>query len=80
MLRVTKVDALRAQPFTVLGWDVSDIGTTMRELVTRGIEFERSDEIEQDDDGVSTTPNGDRIAWFNDPDGNTLSLTQFVAP
>lgn len=80
MLRVTKVDNLRAQPFTVLGWDVSDIGTTMRELVTRGIEFERFDGVEQDDDGVWTTPNGDRIAWFKDPDGNTLSLTQFGAP
>lgn len=80
MLRVTKVDNLRAQPFTVLGWDVSDIGTTMRELVTRGIEFERFDGVEQDDDGVWTTPNGDRIAWFKDPDGNTLSLTQFGEP
>jgi predicted enzyme related to lactoylglutathione lyase len=80
MLRVTKVDALRAQPFTVLGWDVADIGTTMRELATRGIGFERFDGVEQDDDGVWTTPNGDRIAWFKDPDGNTLSLTQFVAP
>jgi predicted enzyme related to lactoylglutathione lyase len=79
MLRVTKVDALRAQPFTVLGWDVADIGTTMRELATRGIEFERYDGMEQDDDGVWTTPTGDRIAWFKDPDGNTLSLTQFVA-
>jgi predicted enzyme related to lactoylglutathione lyase len=80
MLRVNKVDALRAQPFTVLGWDVADIGTTMRELATRGIEFERYDGMGQDDDGVWTTPNGDRIAWFKDPDGNTLSLTQFVAP
>lgn len=79
MLWVTKVDDLRAQPFTVLGWDVADIGTTMRELLDRGIEFARYDEMDQDDGGVWTAPSGDRIAWFHDPDGNTLSLTQFVA-
>lgn len=79
MLRVTKVDDLRAQPFTVLGWDVADIGTTMQELVARGIEFARYDGMDQDDDGVWTAPTGDRIAWFHDPDRNTLSLTQFVA-
>jgi hypothetical protein len=47
--------------------------------MTRGIAFERFDGMEQDDDGVWTTPTGDRIAWFKDPDGNTLSLTQFAA-
>lgn len=79
MLRVTKVDDLRPQPFTVLGWDVAEIGITMQKLVARGVEFARYDGMEQDDDGVWTTPTGDRIAWFKDPDGNTLSLTQFVA-
>ena len=79
MLRVTKVDDLRPQPFTVLGWDVADIGTTMRELLDRGVAFARYDGMGQDDDGVWTAPTGDRIAWFHDPDGNTLSLTQFVA-
>lgn len=79
MLRVTKVDDLRPQPFTVLGWDVADIGITMQELVARGIEFARYDGMDQNDDGVWTAPNGDRVAWFKDPDGNTLSLTQFVA-
>ncbi|MGZ8567584.1 MAG: VOC family protein [Actinomycetota bacterium] len=78
MLRVTKVDDLSPQPFTVLGWDVADIGITMQELVARGIEFARYDGMDQDDDGVWTAPTGDRIAWFHDPDGNTLSLTQFV--
>ncbi len=79
MLRVTKVDDLRPQPFTVLGWDVADIAITMQELVARGIEFARFDGMDQDDDGVWTAPTGDLIAWFHDPDGNTLSLTQFVA-
>jgi predicted enzyme related to lactoylglutathione lyase len=35
--------------------------------------------MEQDDLGIWTTPGGDRIAWFTDPDGNVLSLTQFTA-
>ena len=80
MLRVTRVDSLRAQPFTVMGWDVPDIVRTMAELIERGVVFERFDGMGQDDTGVWTTPNGDRVAWFKDPDGNTLSLTQFDAP
>ena len=78
MLRVTKVDALRAQPFTVLGWQVADIAAEMAGLTARGVTFERYDGLGQDDDGVWRTPNGDRIAWFRDPDGNLLSLTQFA--
>jgi predicted enzyme related to lactoylglutathione lyase len=34
--------------------------------------------MEQDAQGVWTSPSGDRIAWFTDPDGNVLSLTEFV--
>jgi predicted enzyme related to lactoylglutathione lyase len=80
MLRVTLVDALRVQPFTVFGWDVTDIAKTMAALTERGVVFERFDGMGQDDTGVWTTPRGDRVAWFKDPDGNTLSLTQFGAP
>jgi len=80
MLRVTKVDDLRPQPFTVFGWKVPDIRATVAQLTGRGVDFIRYDGIDQDADGVWTTPGGDRVAWFHDPDGNTLSLTQFVAP
>ena len=80
MLRVTKVDGLRAQPFTVLGWDVPDIKKTIQELTERGVEFTRYDGIEQNDLGIWTTPSGEQVAWFADPDGNTLSLTQFGMP
>jgi catechol 2,3-dioxygenase-like lactoylglutathione lyase family enzyme len=78
MLRVTRVDDLRPQPFTVFGWAVDDITQVMAALNDAGVRFERYDGVDQDDAGVWTTPRGDRIAWFQDPDGNTLSLTQFT--
>lgn len=77
MLRITKVDQLAPQPFTVLGWVVADIARTAAQLGARGITFERFDGLGQDEAGVWTTPSGDKIMWFKDPDGNTLSLTQF---
>lgn len=78
MLRVTLVEALAAQPFTVLGWQVDGIDARMAELAGGGIEFVHYDGMGQDDAGVWTTPGGDRVAWFRDPDGNVLSLTQFL--
>ena len=78
MLRVTRVDELRPQPFTVLGWDVPDLRATLAGLVAKGVPVLRYDGIGQDDEGVWTTPGGDLVTWFADPDGNTLSLTQFV--
>ncbi|MFI7599329.1 VOC family protein [Actinoplanes sp. NPDC049681] len=78
MLRVTKVDQLRVQPFTVFGWEVPDIHSAVAGLSENDVECLRYDGIDQDDAGVWTTPGGDRIAWFSDPDGNTLSLTQFA--
>ncbi len=76
MLRVEKVQAFAPQPFTVLGWKVRDIADTIAELVRRGVRFERYDVLPQDERGVWTAPGGAKIAWFKDPDGNTLSLTQ----
>lgn len=80
MLRVTPVPELSARPFTVAGWNVPDIGAAVRALAGRGVEFTRYDGLAQDELGVWATPGGDRVAWFSDPDGNTLSLTAFAAP
>jgi predicted enzyme related to lactoylglutathione lyase len=77
MLRVTAVAEVANPGYTVLGWCVADIGETVSRLESRGVAFERYDHMEQDTQGVWTTPNGDRIAWFTDPDGNVLSLTEF---
>jgi predicted enzyme related to lactoylglutathione lyase len=75
-LRVQKVASLQPQGFTVLGFHVRDIESTVDQLVQRGVKFERFDGMEQDDRGIWKAPSGFRVAWFKDPDGNTLSLTQ----
>ena len=77
MLRVQKVHELVPAKHTVLGWDVPDIGAKIKELTKRGVRFERFDGLPQDALGVWRTPSGAKVAWFKDPDGNTLSLTQF---
>jgi catechol 2,3-dioxygenase-like lactoylglutathione lyase family enzyme len=74
-VRVTNVGAsLHVQPFTVLGWEVADVHAMIRSLVDRGVRFLHVDGIEQDEAGVWTAPDGTQVAWFRDPDGNTLSL------
>lgn len=78
MLRVTAVAEVVLPGYTVLGWRVDDISETVTRLDSLGIESARYNGMEQDAQGVWTTPNGDRIAWFTDPDGNILSLTQFI--
>ena len=77
MLRVTAGPEVARAGYTVLGWRVADITAAARELSARGVRFLRFDGMDQDADGVWTSPGGGRIAWFADPDGNTLSLTQF---
>jgi len=78
-LRVTKVDALQPQPFTVFGWLVGDIRAVICELRERETSTLRYEGLGQDDDGVWTTPNGDLVAWFKDPDANVLSLTELAS-
>lgn len=75
-LRVQKVETLAPAQHTVLGWRVLDITMAVRTLASKGIAFERYGFLEQDKDGVWTTPSGAKVAWFKDPDGNVLSLTQ----
>jgi catechol 2,3-dioxygenase-like lactoylglutathione lyase family enzyme len=77
MLRVQKVQEHTPSPYTVLGWDVADIHASVEELLGRGVRCERYEWLEQDESGVWSAPSGAKIAWFKDPDGNTLSLTQF---
>jgi len=83
MLRVQKVEEVSASGYTTLGWEVDSIIDTIKHLVSKGVRFERydknEDEFHQDELGVWTSPGGHKIAWFKDPDGNTLSLTEFSA-
>jgi len=76
-VRVTPVESHRASPHTVLGWSVDDLGTMLDRLLNRGVRPLRFDTLDQDDRGVWRAPGGAKVAWFSDPDGNTLSLTQF---
>lgn len=78
MLRVTTVAEVIRAGYTVLGWQVADIETAVQGLAAKGIAFTRYDGMDQDENGVWTAPGGDKVAWFADPDGNTLSLTQFT--
>jgi catechol 2,3-dioxygenase-like lactoylglutathione lyase family enzyme len=75
-LRVSKVDQVAVAGYTVLGWVVDDIAASVRALAERGVEFQRFPWMTQDDLGIWTAPGGAKVAWFKDPDGNTLSLTQ----
>jgi catechol 2,3-dioxygenase-like lactoylglutathione lyase family enzyme len=73
-LRITLVPEVRAAAYTVLGWTVTDLESEVDRLVEAGVRFNRYDGMAQDDRGIWTAPGGARIAWFLDPDGNTLSL------
>jgi len=75
-IRVQKVPQVASAQFTALGWAVQDIEKTIAWLTARGLAFERFPGMEQSDTGVWQSPSGASIAWFRDPDGNILSLTQ----
>lgn len=77
MLRVAVVQQLRPAGYTVLGWTVPDVRRAVRGLERRGVTFQRYAGLEQDEHGIWVAPSGASIAWFKDPDGNTLSLTEF---
>ncbi len=76
MLRIATVQEVASARYTVLGWQVPDIVATVRELQTAGIEVERYGGMKQDELGIWKSPSGAKVAWFKDPDGNTLSVTQ----
>jgi catechol 2,3-dioxygenase-like lactoylglutathione lyase family enzyme len=74
---VSSVEKFQPAPFTILGWAVSDIDAAVAELTRRGVHFERFTGMNQDKTGIWTSPSKARIAWFKDPEGNVLSLTQY---
>lgn len=75
-LRLAKTPNFTPQPFTLVGWEVPDIKVDMASLAEKGVTFLQFDGLPQDDDGVWTVPDGTKICWFADPDGNVLSLTE----
>jgi predicted enzyme related to lactoylglutathione lyase len=79
MLRVTTTPGFTPTQFTIFGWQVDDIQSAVADLTAKGIEFLRFGFLEQDSHGIWNAPGGTRVAWFKDPDGNTLSLSQHPA-
>jgi catechol 2,3-dioxygenase-like lactoylglutathione lyase family enzyme len=75
-LRVARVDTLAPAAHTVLGWVVPDLPAAVTALAKRGVIFELYPGLDQDERGICTFPGAGRVAWFKDPDGNTLSLTE----
>lgn len=78
VLRVQIVSELEPVGYTVHGWQVADIVRDIEELTSKGVRFRRFDQLTQDALGVWITPDGNKIAWFSDPSGNTLSLTEYT--
>jgi catechol 2,3-dioxygenase-like lactoylglutathione lyase family enzyme len=78
MVRMAKMKEVVPVQFTILGWQVSNIENMVQALRNKGIHFEIFSFFKQDERGIWTAPTGDKVAWFKDPDGNMLSLSQHI--
>lgn len=79
MIRIARVQELTPPPYTILGWEVTDIVAEVTALTAKGLVFARYPFLPQDQVdalGIWSAPGGARVAWFQDPNGNTLSLSQ----
>jgi catechol 2,3-dioxygenase-like lactoylglutathione lyase family enzyme len=76
MIRLAMAEKIVPVCGTVLGWQVPHISATVKDLQIAGVQFEHFEGMGQDELGVWTSPTGAKVAWFKDPDGNTLSLSE----
>lgn len=76
MVRLAKMPQVIPAQFTILGWETMQIEDDVQSLTEKGVTFSRFGFLEQDALGIWTAPSGDKVAWFTDPDGNVLSLSQ----
>lgn len=76
MVRLGMVKELPPAHGTVLGWQVPEITAAVKSLGQAGVSFERYNGVDQDELGIWTSPSGAKVAWFKDPDGNTLSVSE----
>jgi len=77
-IRIVKVPTFTPLQSTVLGWEVDDIETIVGWLTKRGVAFEKYPFVQDQERGIWTAPDGSKVAWFLDPDGNVLSVSQHV--
>lgn len=75
-IRIVKMRDFTPAQYTILGWEVPDITAAVQELTRLGVVFSRYNSNSQDELGIWTTPDDSKVAWFNDPDGNVLSVSQ----
>jgi catechol 2,3-dioxygenase-like lactoylglutathione lyase family enzyme len=75
-IRIGKIGSFTPRQGTVLGWEVDDIVATAKWLRDRGVTLEKFPFAQDQEFGIWTTPGGDKVAWFKDPDGNLLSIGQ----
>jgi catechol 2,3-dioxygenase-like lactoylglutathione lyase family enzyme len=73
---VAEVKGFKPAPFTIVGWKVTNVSDTVGDLLKTGVQFERFPGMDQDAKGIWKSPSGAKVAWFKDPDGNILSITQ----
>jgi catechol 2,3-dioxygenase-like lactoylglutathione lyase family enzyme len=78
MVRAAKMKEVKPAQFTVLGWQVKNIAAVVAAMRDRGVHFEIFGFFKQDELGIWTAPTGDKVAWFKDPDGNILSVSEHV--
>jgi len=76
MIRIVKVPKFTPVQGTILGWEVDDVPSAAAWLVEKGVAMEKYPFVQDKETGIWTTPNGDKVAWFKDPDGNILSISQ----
>lgn len=79
MIRLVRMEHFAPAPYTILGWQVDNIDNTVKALAAKGLTFKRYSFLPQDENGIWTAPGGAKVAWFHDPDGNTLSFSQHPA-
>ncbi|MEU3454676.1 hypothetical protein ABZ671_13880 [Micromonospora sp. NPDC006766] len=70
---IAQLAAMRRRPRRLATWYVDDIDQIVDELVSSGVEFIRYDQFEHDAKRITARAGGGRIAWFQDPDGNTFA-------
>jgi catechol 2,3-dioxygenase-like lactoylglutathione lyase family enzyme len=76
MVRVVKMPDYTPHCATILGWEVNEIEAVVNWLTSRGVETDKYPFVQDQQTGIWTTPNGDKVAWFKDPDGNVLSISE----
>jgi len=75
-IRIVRIENFSPARYTVLGWEVQNIEAVVGWLAARGVEFQKYPFVQDKEHGIWTAPGGDKIAWFLDPDGNVISVSQ----